>query len=470
MRQYNFLHIIAISMKKKISITLASLFLCGMVNAQVNSVNNDILSDSDLQPITPSYVEGVYDDGGWGANWFINVMGGANAFVGKPAGCGDINDRFMPDFTASLGKWFSPYVGGRLTYEGLKMKDSYLNKVSFQNVHADFLYNISSHFRNDVEVLPKWDIIPYAGVGLIRNSYNHNKPFAMSYGVMGRYRIAKRLHVTAEIGGTTTFCSFDGVGENNKFGDNLLHASLGLNLTLGKVGWKHIIDAKPYISQNDILHSKLQSLAEINNELSKRNTCNEAAVTEMQKILEIEGLINKYKMLTPCDEQGITVNPKNNYSGLNSLRERLRNRKWDGKPEDYRASDGIDTMSVEAKTYLKLIAEGRTNIGAPVMFFFKIRTADLLNQSQLANLRALAKVCKEHNLYARVNGAADSMTGSESTNKKLSEKRATYITKLLVKAGVPEDHITKVSMGGIDTYKHAETNRYTSVMLFTTKN
>lgn len=459
-------------MKKKVLISLASLFLCGMANAQVNNVNKDIMSDPDLQPITPSYVEGVYADGGWGANWFINVMGGVNAFVGNPVGCGDIYDRMMPDITASLGKWFTPYVGGRLTYEGLKMKDSYLNKVAFQNVHADFLYNISSHLRKDVQALPKWDVIPYVGIGLIRNSYNHHKPFAMSYGIMGRYRVAKRLHVTAEIGGSTTFRSFDGIGEDNKFGDNLLHASLGLNLTVGKVGWKHVIDAKPYISQNDILKSKILSLSEINEELSKRNLCNEAAVQEMKKILEIEGLINKYKLLTPCDEQEISTNPKNNYSGLNSLRERLRNRKWNGNPEDYRpaAKDGLDTMSVEAKAYLKLVAEGRACIGAPVMFFFKIRTADLLNQSQLANLRAIAKVIKKHNLYARVTGAADSMTGSVSTNKKLSAKRANYIAKLLVKAGVPEDRITKESMGGVDTYKTAETNRNTSVMLFTTKN
>ena len=49
----------------------------------------------------------------WGSNWFLSVKGGVSAFVGKPVGHGDLFDREKPLLNVSVGKWFTPYVGGR---------------------------------------------------------------------------------------------------------------------------------------------------------------------------------------------------------------------------------------------------------------------------------------------------------------------------------------------------------------------
>ena len=54
-------------------------------------------------------------------------------------------------------------------------------------------------------------------------------------------------------------------------------------------------------------------------------------LNELKKILEIEGLLEKYGRLFDNRKNLSGVYPKNNYSGLNSLRARLRNRHWDGK-------------------------------------------------------------------------------------------------------------------------------------------
>ena len=72
---------------------------------------------------------------------------------------------------------------------------------------------------------------------------------------------------------------------------------------------------------------------------------------------------------------------------------------------------------------------------------------------------------KEYNLKVKVIGAADSRTGSNEYNRKLSIKRAKYIAKLLIDAGVQKEKLQGVSLGGIDIYKPYTANRHTCVIL-----
>ena len=44
--------------------------------------------------------------------------------------------------------------------------------------------------------------------------------------------------------------NFDGIGTSTKFGDNMISVSAGLSVTIGKTGWKRVVDATPYIEQN----------------------------------------------------------------------------------------------------------------------------------------------------------------------------------------------------------------------------
>lgn len=55
--------------------------------------------------------------------------------------------------------------------------------------------------------------------------------------------------------------------------------------------------------------------------------------------MEIEGLLDKYSHLfaDSCEHAGHTY-PVNNYSGLNSLLARLKNKKWNGKSVDESSS------------------------------------------------------------------------------------------------------------------------------------
>ena len=453
-----------------------------------------VTSEYYLQTLKPTYLKNVSEAANWGKNWFIEIKGGASAFLGTPIGCGDVFDRLSPALQVGLGKWFTPAVGGRVAYQGLSFKNGEFKSMDYHFIHADFLYNLTSGINcNDIG-LSRWDVIPYLGVGMIYNPdwssacmcpghASGSHPFAFSYGLECRYRLNDRMHLVAELSGMTTAKNFDAVGSSSKFGDNMLTLSAGLSFTLGKAGYKRIVDAKPYIAQNEWLLSYAESLGNNNRMLRKSNMENEKILAEYQKILEIEGLLDLYGNKFNNKDKSKALFPRNDYSGLNSLRARLNNKGWDGNPENMpkamlKRGEGYDKETEKAMdafyngeldelqiAYLTAMRDGTEPIGAPVYFFFNIGTDQLTDVSQLLNIDELAKVAKTYNLKVKIIGAADSATGTDSINETLSSKRAAYIMRLMRDRGVASENIKTSHEGGIDDYSPVQANRNTCVVL-----
>lgn len=453
-----------------------------------------VTSEYYLQTLKPTYLKNVSEAANWGINWFIEIKGGASAFLGTPIGCGDVFDRLSPALQVGLGKWFTPAVGGRVAYQGLSFKNGEFKSMDYHFIHADFLYNLTSGINcNDIG-LSRWDVIPFFGVGMIYNPdwssacmcpghASGSHPFAFSYGVECRYRLNDRMHLVAELSGMTTAKNFDAVGSSSKFGDNMLTLSAGLSFTLGKAGYKRIVDAKPYIAQNEWLLSYAESLGNNNRMLRKSNMENEKILAEYQKILEMEGLLDLYGNKFNNKDKSKALFPRNDYSGLNSLRARLNNKGWDGNPENMpkamlQRGEGYDKETEKAMdafyngeldelqiAYLTAMRDGTEPIGAPVYFFFNIGTDHLTDTSQLLNIDELAKVAKTYNLKVKIIGAADSATGTDSINETLSSKRAAYIMRLMRDRGVASENIKTSHEGGIDDYSPVQANRNTCVIL-----
>ena len=325
-------------------------------------------------------------------NWFVSARTGAAAFAGSPSGCGDLFDRVTPNLEITVGKWHTPYFGTRIAFDGFKFKTANLNKERYENCHLDLMLNISSFYHKDYEKIPKWNFVPYMGAGVIHNSLLHKTEFAINYGVLCSYRIADRLSLSAEVGAMATAQKFDGLGTGSSLRDNLFHANLGLTIDIGKQGWK-----KKSLKKVPYYHCKV-----------------------------------------PTE---VSFYPKNNYRGLNELRERIKSVMGSG-----------DVILDK-------------NIDVPILFFFKINSTDFIDNQQKIELSEIAAAVKEYNLKVKVIGAADSRTGSNEYNRKLSIKRAKYIAKLLIDAGVQKEKLQGVSQGGIDIYKPYTANRHTCVIL-----
>ena len=110
--------------------SMVSMARDSIVTAQ-QRCRNELQDKADLLvPITPSYLDGVTSTTGWDNNWFVEAKGGASAFIGSPIGCGDLFDRVMPALQIGIGKWFTPAVGGRIGYQGLKFKNANLKTMN----------------------------------------------------------------------------------------------------------------------------------------------------------------------------------------------------------------------------------------------------------------------------------------------------------------------------------------------------
>ena len=333
-----------------------------------------------------------------GSNWFASIKAGMSTFTGAPVGCTDFFGHTRPTVIASFGKWHSRYFGTRLVYQGMTFTNSDNEGMDYQSFHGDLMLNVSSCFRSDYSTLPKWDFIPYLGAGIARNASLKKQYAAISYGVLCSYRLTDRLHLTAELGGTSTFQKFDGKGKANHFGDNLIQAAIGVSVGIGKQGY------------------------------------------ERKPVLEVMG----------SDDNGtvydLTHYPKNSFDGLRSLRDRMSK------------TDSTDSG----------MASG-IQLDAPILFFFKINTTNLVDKQQLVNIQEIADAVKEYDLQVKIYGAADSKTGTPKHNQALSVRRAKYIAKLLMKAGVDKSKMRGFSRGGINIYKPYTANRHTCVIVYKEK-
>lgn len=444
-----------------------------------------------LQPTQPVYLDGVVLPMRGNGNWFVSIAGGTTAFLGTPLGCEDLFGRLKPSYSLAVGKWFTPSVGARINYSGLQFKDARLSTQDYHHIHADLLWNLlGRRYARQEQV--RWGLAPFAGVGLLHHATNGNNPFAVSYGVQGQYHISKRVSAMLELSGMTTFQDFDGYGRANRLGDHMLSLSAGFTFHIGQTGWKRAIDATPYIRRDEWLTDYANFLSEENNRAKGRIDQDRRTLAELKKILEIEGLLDTYSHLFGNEDATERQYPVNNYSGLNSLRARLRNRHWDGKSllegDVLYGDTRVDTLTANrngtfgvnksgggngnlsdtvlaSKRYAVLASGGSQCIGSPVYFFFSLNSDRLTDTSQMLNLDELARVAKKHGLSVRVTGAADSSTGTPAVNDSLSVSRAGYIATELERRGIPVGMIVKAGRGGIVDYVPTEANRHTKVEL-----
>jgi outer membrane protein OmpA-like peptidoglycan-associated protein len=279
----------------------------------------------------------------WSRNWFMELRGGASAFLGTPLGCGDLFDRVQPTVHFEVGKWFTPAIGLRLGFQGLKFKDATLQEQDFRHYHVDLMWNVLGYSAVAKSNSHYWELAPYLGTGLTWNTHTKQHPFALHYGLSARYHLNSRLLLLTELGGWTTFRNFDGEGDANRLGDHMLSLSAGLGFNLGRVGWKRVLDAQAYLYKYCDLLEKTNALQEQNRLLQEQRQTDADIIAEYRKILQIEGLLERYADRLKLPSVSKPPYPVNNYSGLNSLRARLRHRNWNGTDE-LSASELADSL------------------------------------------------------------------------------------------------------------------------------
>lgn len=336
------------------------------------------------------------------SNWFISAGAGVNFGFTDHDKQADFGDRISPALNISVGKWFTPGIGLRVSYSGLNMKgasnvtqdgpshttgkpmpmgkgsgyDMQYQKFSFYNLHGDVLFNLSNLLcgYNEKRI---WNCSPYVGIGWGRVWDSPQfKGVTANLGVLNTFRLNDWLDANLDIRGMMTGEGFDGAWGSAEH-DGVLCATVGLTYKFKRRGW----DRSKTVYRYD--YGDLESM---------RNKLNE----------------------------------------MNAENERLKKELAQGK-------------MAAARETVKRIASAN-------LVTFPIGKSKLSNEAR-ANLGMLAEVIKagDKNAVYTITGYADAGTGSKRINEKLSKARAEAVYECLVEEfGIDKAQLKIDYKGGVE--------------------
>lgn len=307
-------------------------------------------------------------------------------------------DYLTNGFSISVGKWFTPGLGLRTKFNGIKTVNFSLTEVldkqtSFR-FHEDVLFNITNmiwgYKQNRV-----YNAIPYFGVGSGFNIDNESHAYAYTLGLLNTFRLNDKWAINAELAYSMYDHTLNGEGNFSydtkviKKQDNGINLEVGLTYNLSKTtGWKKAVD-------EDALRDEFaQAMAAKQSELDDAN--NENA--------------------------------------------RLR-----------------DELAKKPKEVIREVKASATVV--PQSVFFRINSAKLSDGDNV-NLQAVAEAAKANSAAkVYIAGYADNVTGTSNYNQTLSEKRAEAVASKLEELGVSRDQMVVEGKGGDNTLAKAKLNR-----------
>ena len=351
--------------------TAVALTVSPALNAQENG-NRD--SDGKI-------IRGPYETNRFGDNWFIGIAGGVNTFWNAGTDANAL--KIGPSVDANFGKWFTPAVGMRLGYQGIKMNvdlNETLQKFGYMYFHGDFLWNASDAIGGYKETR-FWNLVPYLHAGYFRsyglsNSDFVDNEFAMGGGLLHNLRLAERLDLIIDMRATVVngrAVGLDGVSI-------MPSVTAGLAVDLG---WPNFIRTSTILEAVEI--GNLERVAVLEGAIAALEVAN-ASLVEANKQLEKE---NK------------------------NLNKEVKNLKTE--------------VVVDKEDFF----EGMT----PAAIYFEIGQTTLskkeMNHLDFLAKNLIAKADKDTPVLITVMGSADGNTGTMRRNQHLSEARGKYVFDIL---------------------------------------
>ena len=312
-------------------------------------------------------------------NCFISVAAGPQVFFGDHDNRMSFGDRIAPALDVSIGKWFTPGIGIRLMYSGLKIKgatqdgvhsngkpiknrewDGYWleeQQFNYYNLHGDVLFNFSNLIcgYNEKRV---WNCSPYVGIGWTRVTNSpHAQEVTANICISNAFRVSKAIDINLDIRGTFVNDRFDGE-LGGRSGEGLLSVLVGVTYKFKKRGW---------------------------------DRCNKVIIIDNDAINEMRDKLNAMTALNAELERALAAGNQ-----------------------------------VETETIIQQIA-------APNLIVFEIGQSKLSMEAK-ANLELLSEVIKQGDAKAvySVTGYADEGTGTKELNERLSKERAETVYNCLV--------------------------------------
>lgn len=395
-------------MKTKAFWALAAIGAMTLPGFQANAQETVVVEEETVALTEVPCKTHYYSNGG--DNWFIQLGAGVTSpFVENKLPNGDQKHHLTAVYNVGFGKWFSPYIGWRLSFLGgsLHWDNQQFNHAKWVNANLDFMWDMFNSFGG-VNSKRVFSIVPFIGLGgaytwdysdgastvlrdngkVKRNSWS----LPLSAGLQLRFRLCKYVDFFAE--GRAQFA-----GDN--FNNEVVGAPIDMNLSVIG-GFSFNIGGADFKSYNPCDY--VSYIANLNNQV---NDLRGALATTSAALAAAEAQL-------PCPE--IQVQEKNTV--------------------------------IEAAP---MMATVRFNINSA-----RIRNEEMVN---VYNVAEWMKANPEQNVV--ICGYADKDTGTSSYNMALSKRRAEAVRDALVnKYGINPDRLTIDAEGSnVQPYKENNWNR-----------
>ena len=143
---------------------------------------------------------------------------------------------------ATIGKWFTPELGLRTKASGywgkaVIGKTPEENRIKFMSLQEHVMFNLFN-IINGYEPARLWDIIPYGGVGFIRNCTHNENSIGAGFGIVNTFRVSDQFKLHFDLGLTFAGDNYKDSGVDNIMGRYHWYSmEIGLQFNLGKHSW-----------------------------------------------------------------------------------------------------------------------------------------------------------------------------------------------------------------------------------------
>lgn len=318
----------------------------------------------------------------------------------------------------SLGKWWTPFIGGRINWLGLANnvlgKDGVPLNPQQHFITGDLLWSLTDTFWGYKETRV-WNVAPYVSGGLAITPVAAAE-WIYGGGILNRFYLSNRVDLLLDFRAMVAKASWYGVTVEKSIGhfEFPLSATIGVAIKLGKTGFNRHSSITPVVIPVPFTTEQYNALADKVAALEKENA-------ELKdKIAALEEEVAPLRQLT------------------------------DG--QTYLYENGKFT-AVDVKP------------GSPITLYFDCGSAKL-SEREKAHFEYFANTVVDENSKLAVNGYADKQTGSAKRNQQLSEQRVKTVVDLLVKAGAKEENIESAAHGAtVQLFDGAAKNRVVTVEL-----
>lgn len=345
-------------------------------------------------------------------NWFIQFGAGvAVPFLEGRNAKGDRESHFTANYYVGFGKWFSPYMGWRLAFNGgaLHYENNGMQRFKYVGANLDFMWDMFNSLGG-VNSKRVFSIVPFVGLGgtyafdfkapenVVRSNgkpKTNSWTLPVSAGIQLRFRLCKYVDFFAE-------------GRAGFYGDNFNNLAFGrpvdINVTVNG-GFTVTFGGRDYQQYN------------------------------------------------PCDYLGY-INNLNNQ--VNDLRGAL-------------ATTSAALAAAEAQLPCPEVVEAEEVVEQPAPLMATVRftlNSAKITDTEMVNVYNIAQWMKANpDQNVAIVGYADKDTGTSAYNMKLSQRRAQNVFDTLTNTyGINPDRLS-ISAQGSDVQPY-ETNNWNRIVIF----